>query len=189
MSRHHAALPFVLKRAEDVVGPNEIRSTSETIHGLVRLEPDRLVVQWRLSRATDRVGREIRQDLEVLPVQEVEIPLASVARAFVRRRWWDLRPQLVLVGDDLRAFEALAGQEALRSSHPAEIVLNLRRRDRVAGLEFAADVTLAAVEWAAGERHDRLRPPGHAGAPEPLPGERLDPESVRPESTSRQKVR
>lgn len=43
-----AAVPFLLKRGEDVMTATSYESTRETIHGVVRLEGDRLVLQWTL---------------------------------------------------------------------------------------------------------------------------------------------
>jgi hypothetical protein len=36
--RHVAALPFFLKRSEDIIAAGRITSTAETIHGLLRLD-------------------------------------------------------------------------------------------------------------------------------------------------------
>jgi len=147
--RHVAALPFFLRRSDDVIADGEIRSTSETVHGLVRVEDDRLVLQWRVSRETDRVGREIRTDREIDPVQEVIVPLGGIASAKVRASWWPLSgARLVLTAADLRAFEHAVGKGGLRLDHPAELVLRLRLRDRIAAQEFAAELEMALAEQA-----------------------------------------
>lgn len=153
---HTSALPFVVRHSHEVIGSTEIRATSDTMHGLVRLERDRLVVQWRKHRSTDSIGMEIRSDEEVGDVHEVAVPLTGVAGAEVRRRWWQWRPRLVLTATDLRVFEEVAHQDALRSRHPGELIFDLRPGDRPAALEFAADVSLAAAELRAGTVHDRL---------------------------------
>jgi hypothetical protein len=146
---HAAALPFSLRRGQDVIG-EEITSTRETVHGLLRLDGERLVIQWRVARATDRVGREIRTDREVEPVREVVVPLTGLAGATVRGGWrrWLRGPQLVLTAADLRAFEGVAGQGGLRLDHPAELVLRLRHADRAAAGEFAGELELALAERA-----------------------------------------
>jgi hypothetical protein len=145
-----AALPFTLRRGHDVVGMTEITSTRETVHGLLYLDADRLVVQWRMARATDRVGNEIRTDHELGPVREVIVPLAGVASAEVRRFWlrWPPGPYIVLTAADLRAFEEIAGEGGLRMAHPAELVLHVRRADRLAAREFAGELELAVAERA-----------------------------------------
>lgn len=170
------ALPFFLKRSTDVIGSGGITSTAETIHGLLRLEPDRLVIQWRLARQVDRVGPEIRTDHEVEPLQEVVVPLQGVAGGAVRRSWWPWArtARLVLTAADLRAFEALVGPEGIRLDHPAEVVLRIRRRDVEAAWTFAADLSLAVADLALdeadptlgraeGERGRRLAPPEPGG--------------------------
>ena len=147
---HSAALPFVLHRGHDSVGIKEITSTSETIHGLLRLEGDKVYVQWRVVRSTDRVGLEIRTDREVEPVREVVLPLSAIAGAAVRwRLWkWPPGPYLVLTAADMRAFEEVAGAAALSLDHPAELALRLRRADRELGAAFAGDLELAVAERA-----------------------------------------
>jgi hypothetical protein len=154
------ALPFVLRRSSDVVAAREITSTVETVHGLLRMDGERLVVQWRVARSTDRYGKEIRTDREVEPVREAVVPLAAIAGAAVRWRWsrWPPGPHLVLTAADLRAFEEVAGAAGLRLDHPAELWLPLRRADGAAAAEFAGDVALAAAERAlhAAEERGRL---------------------------------
>ena len=146
---HSAALPFVLRRSSDVVGGMEITSTRETIHGLLRLDGDRLHIQWRVARSTDHVGMEIRTDKQVEPVREVVLPLSALAGAAVRWRWrWPPGPYLVLTAADLRAFEEVAGVAGLSLDHPAELELRLRGEDRAAGSEFVGELELALAERA-----------------------------------------
>ena len=146
---HSAAVPFVLHRSHDVVGGLEITSTRETIHGLVRLDGDRLHVQWRIARSTDHVGMEIRTDRAVEPVREAVIPLSAVAGATVRWRWrWAPGYYLVLNAADLLAFEEVAGAAGLALDHPAELALRLRGADRALGNEFAGTLELALAERA-----------------------------------------
>ena len=145
---HSAALPFILRRSDDVIGV-EITSTRETVHGLLRLDGDRVYVQWRVARSTEHVGWQIRTDREVEPVREVVIPLNAIAGATVRWQWrWPPGPYLVLTAADLRAFEDVAGAAGLSLNHPAELALRLRRADRALGSEFAGELELALAERA-----------------------------------------
>jgi hypothetical protein len=146
---HTAALPFLLHhRTQNIVG-REITSTRETVHGLLRLDGERVYVQWRVARSTDHVGQEIRTDREVEPVREVSIPLTAIVGATVRWKWrWPPGPCLVLTAADLRAFEEVAGAAGLSLDHPAELVLRLRGADRALGREFAGDLELALAERA-----------------------------------------
>ncbi|MGW8265232.1 MAG: hypothetical protein ACWGSQ_02625 [Longimicrobiales bacterium] len=152
-----AALPFTLKRSQEVLGLSSITSTTEMIHGLLRLDGDRVVIQWRLGRKTEHIGGEIRTDREYEAVKEVVIPLEALAGATVRRRWWELflAPKLVLTGADLQAFEEVAGEEGLRSEHPAEVVVKVRRRDRMLAEEFAAELELAVAERSLARHQER----------------------------------
>jgi len=145
---HSAAVPFLLRRTHQVVGL-AVTTTRETVHGLLRLDGNRLRVQWRVDTSTEHVGMEIRSDKEVGPVREVVIPLSAIAGANVRWSWrWPPGPYLVLTAADLRAFEEVAGTAGLTLDHPAELVLRLRRSDRALGEEFAGDLELALAERA-----------------------------------------
>ena len=93
---HSAAVPFLLQRRHDVVGV-AITTTRETVHGLLRLDGDKLYVQWRVALAIDHVGMTIRSDKQVEPVREVVIPLTAIAGAVVKWSWrWPPGPCLVL---------------------------------------------------------------------------------------------
>jgi len=144
------ALPFKLKRSSDVFGMTSMTTTTETVHGLLRLEEDEVVIQWRLARKIDHLGgTEMRTDEEMESVVEVVVPLAAVAGSFVRRRrWWDFwrGPKIVIKGADLQAFDVVAGQGALKLKHPAELVLGLRGKDLLLGEEFSAELELAVAK-------------------------------------------
>lgn len=151
---HTAAVPFYLYRKTDSVSGTSVTSTTEVVHGLLRLEADRLVVQWRLVRQTQRVGAmSVHTDAELEAVRDLVVPLSGVAGAELRRRWWLPwnAPQLVLRAADLRAFEEIAGENGLRLFHPAELILGLRRADRLVAEEFAAELSLAVAERALAE--------------------------------------
>ena len=145
---HSAALPFTLRRSNDVISGGGITTTTETVHGLLRLGDDHLLVQWRLARKTDQIGGEIRSDEEVEAVRQVNIPLEGLAGALVRRRWWKWSGglRLELTASDLGAFEEVAGQAGLRMAHPAQLVVRVHRKDRLAAEEFAAEIALALAE-------------------------------------------
>jgi hypothetical protein len=157
---HSATLPFTLKRSRDVLGAAEITTTTETVHGLLYLDGERLVIQWRLARKIETLGEEIRTDEEFEDVRQVVVPLEAVAGATVRRAWWRLwsAPLLVLRAVDLRAFEKVTGEGGLRLAHPAELVLRLRRSDRLAAEEFSAELALAVAQLAAARGLDHSLP-------------------------------
>jgi hypothetical protein len=171
---HSAALPFVLRRSDDVVGLTEITSTTETVHGLLRLEPDQLRVQWRVGRATERVGRQIRTDRELEAVREVVLPLSALASARVRWSWrrWPPGRRLVLTAADLAAFEQIAGAGGLLLDHPAELELRVPRPNLGEAREFCADLELALSELAlraAESRPHLASPPAERSLPPETP--------------------
>ena len=170
-----SAVPFTFKRSQDLgtswkyeskTGTYEF-NRKETAHGLVRLEADRLVIQWRLAvrrQLMSDASYETREDIE--PVREIVIPLAKVAGAFVpERRWWHWTgPKLVITASDLLAFEKIAGQEGLRLEHPSKLVLRIKAADRLIAREFAAELALNVAQLPAGDGDtaaSRL-PPGSA---------------------------
>ncbi|HEY0672942.1 MAG TPA: hypothetical protein VGD27_11770 [Longimicrobiales bacterium] len=159
---HSAALPFTIRRKNEVVTWKDITSTQETVHGLLRLDEDRIVIQWRTSRAIEHVGSEIRTDTELEAVREVSLPLSALANAEVRWSWlrWPPGRYLVLTGADLRAFEALAGADALELKHPAELVMRMGREMKLPALEFASEVRLALADRALKAAEDLQLPPG-----------------------------
>jgi hypothetical protein len=167
-----AAVPFVIRRVQSVVAALSVTETREDSHGLLRLEPGRLVAQWSTARATTHVGMEVRTDRTLGPVHEVALPLWALAGARVRWRLlaWPPRRQLVLRAADLRAFEALAGEAGLLLEHPAELVLDLRGGDRATAREFVADLELALAEAALEEAEASDRLPGADSAGPALPG-------------------
>ena len=175
------ALPFTLRRSSDAFSSSSMTTTTETTHGLLRLDGDDLVIQWRLARKTDLLGAaEMRTDEEFEPVKEVVVPLSGVAGALVRRRWWEWfsGPRIVLRASDLQAFEAVTGEDGMRLGHPAEIVLKLRRSDILAAEEFAAELELAVAQLAVGGRSalDAMPAPG-TDVPERLPAPEGEPDS------------
>jgi hypothetical protein len=157
-----ASLPFHLTRSSDAFDSGGITSTTETVHGLLRLDGDALHIQWRLHRSTDHYGAETRTDREVERVREVAVPLEALTRASIRRPWWSMwgGDRLVMTAATLEAFMAISGPEGLSLQHPAQLVLRIARHDRAAALNFAADLELAmserAMRLASGDDGDEL---------------------------------
>lgn len=165
-----SAVPFTLKRSSDLWDARGgYESTTETAHGLVRLEADQIVIQWRLAVQTEKMGDTWETSETIEPVKEIVIPLAKVAGAAVPpRRWWHLvAPRLVIAASDLLAFEKIAGEQGLKLKHPAKLVLRVKRADRLIAEEFAAELSLAVARLPTGPAEsERLAPPArHTVAP------------------------
>jgi hypothetical protein len=182
MSNPGSALPFLLRRKTEHVSMTEVMSTTDTVHGLLRLENDALVIQWSTARETKRVGMggqipkaaglyisigdtgvgtTVTTDRAMDPVREVRVPLGQLAGAEVRWRWrgWVPRPMLVLRASDLRAFEALVANSGALLDHPGEVSLGIRRKDRGLARSFAMDLEVQLADHAleAIENRERLR--------------------------------
>ena len=136
---------------EEVHGVSELTSTRETIDGLLRLDGDELLIQWRLRVTTEHLAET---DEELGDVTSVVLPLDRIAGVEVRHRWWELwlGPRLVLTATDMLAFEQIADEAGFHLSHPAQLVVRLRRGDRLAAEEFAA-------EMSSGLANERIREP------------------------------
>jgi len=145
MSPPVAVLPFVIRRSTDAFELSVYTSTTITAHGLLRVEDDRLVIQWRVSRTTDRHGLGYSSEEEHEDVRETSVPLGQLALAQLKRTWrlFGRSPRLVLTAADLRAFEVVAGPTGLALAHPSRLELQLQRGDEAAGREFAAELELA----------------------------------------------
>lgn len=142
-----ASLPFILRRSTDVFRADALTTTTETVHGLFRLEEDTLVIQWRKRREIEHVGSdEIRTDHEVEEVRETTLPLSAITGGAVRPSFWwwlGVPPRFVLTAADLRVFQEVVGEGGLNLDHPGQLVVRLRRSDRLAAEEFAAELALA----------------------------------------------
>ena len=151
---HSTALPFHLKRSEDEFTSIQVITRVEQVHGLMVLDGERLVLQWRRATRTQKLGTGIKTEREVDAVEEVVLPLSAVAGARVPDDLWSrwFRPRVILVASDLKAFDRFAGGEGLELDHPAELVLSIRRRDRLQAMEFAAELALALAELSSGRR-------------------------------------
>ena len=160
------AVPFTLKRSSDLWDGGSYTTKTETAHGLLRLEPQRLVIQWRLAVRTQEFNSAswTSKD-EFEPAREVAVPLRDVAGAHVRRNWWTALagPRLVVTAADLVAFDDIAGGQGLKLKHPAKLVFRVKRADRILAEEFAAELALALAQLPSGkEEPGTLRRLGRA---------------------------
>ena len=170
-----ATLPFILRHRKESFTAVSMTTTTETVHGLLRLEGEELTVQWRRGRKIqDLGGTSMSSDEEFEAVREATIPLSAMSGAIVQRPWWRLwSPRIVLFASDLRALDAVAGEHGLRQADPAKLVLGVRRSDALIAAEFAAELVLAVAERALARSDEkrRLSEGGREGQDplEPLP--------------------
>ena len=164
-----ASLAFKVKRSNDVFGADAFTTTKETVHGLLILNGEELIIQSRKALRTDVFGgMEMKSEEKMDPVREVVIPLTGVAGSLVKGRWWTWPgPRLVLRAADLRAFEEVVGEEGISLGHPGELVLPVRRRDLLSAEEFAAELALALAEMMTypGQRLPAAPPPDRLPSP------------------------
>ena len=159
MSRF-ATLPFTLRRSEHSFTSDSMTTTTEKVHGLLRLEGDELTVQWRLARKTETLGGQAHHtDEDIEAVREAKIQISGMAGAIVQRPWWRFwsGPRIVLLASDLQALEAVAGEDGLRLAHPAKLVLTVRRSDALVAAEFAAELEIAVAEGALARSDEKRR--------------------------------
>jgi hypothetical protein len=160
-----ATLPFQLSTEHQVISGGSVTTTEERRNGVLRLENDAVVVQWRVEREIQRIGPEIRTDTELAGIREVTVPIRALghARVQTRRRWWWRKWEIVLTARDLQAFDALAREDGFGFVHPSELILPLRKDAVEAARDFASEVELAIAEHALalaqGQTHSALQPP------------------------------
>jgi hypothetical protein len=108
--------------------------TRSEVYGLLILEPDALVLQYRLQHHHSQgwVPLPARPDSGVV---EARIPLEALRSARLVRGWW--RTRMVLSAADLRAFEGLPG--LVRD----QLVLTIDRAHRTDAADLASSVELA----------------------------------------------
>lgn len=154
------ALAFTVEHGTDVMDGTGVTSTVERVHGLLRIEGHRLIVQWRIRTTTDVMGDRITSEERVDDVREAEVPLEALASAVVRHPWprWLRKPWLEITAADLRVFESLVGAGGIGRIHPAQLRLTLERADRWAAEEFVGDLLIAMAEG------DALPPGGPTAA-------------------------
>ena len=172
-----SSLPFILKRSRGWWSSSGL-TTTETVHGRLTLEGDRLTVQWRLARKkTDWNKGQSEEEFE--SVREATIPLSAIENLIVRRPWWRFwsGPRIVLVASDFRALEAIAQEGGIRLAHPAKLVLDVRRADALVAAEFAGELDIAIAE------RELARSDERRGLSEGR-GEGLDPGSSPTEGSS-----
>jgi hypothetical protein len=162
-----ATLPFQLTADHQVISNGTFTSTEERRHGVLRLERETLVVQWRVEREVQTVGPEIRTDVERAGMRDVPVPVRMLGDARVRSRgrWWWQRWELVLTARDLVAFDRLAGDDGFVFDHPAELVLPVRRSDVALANDFASEVELAIAELALADAEDASALPSPSARP------------------------
>ncbi len=176
-STRRLTLPFQVTIDHEVIGGGGITTTEERRHGVLRLERDTLVVQWRVEREVHRVGPEIRSNVERAGMREATIALHALSDARVREhgRWRWKRWDFALIAADLAAFDRLASDDGFAFEHPAELVLPLRRQDLELAHEFASELKLTLAERALvdAERASALPPTDARMLPSTKPNEPL----------------
>ena len=107
-----SAVPFTLKRGSDLyTSGGGYESTTETAHGLVRLEEDRLVIQWRVALLTESMegsGYETREAIDPVKPNQDAGRCAVGEGAGDDRESWQLAVLSQVRGYALRQFNAEA---------------------------------------------------------------------------------
>ena len=164
---HATALPFVIRRTHDVVGVQGITSTKEHLHGLLRIDEDRLVIQWqeeggptvhapkRRGFGTTIIERSIPFDLKgeaqvdyhltgvrarfVVPAAFIERPVAADAAA---PQQLQALPSTRLAGTVLLVEDnmiiALDAEEMLMAMGAEHVVMTSSVTDALAAVSTAA---------------------------------------------------
>jgi hypothetical protein len=132
---------LVGKVGESSVRSGLARSVSLSLHGIVRLEGDQVILEWSGTRRVAEAGRGLaRSAEEPVPVSRVVLPVASLGRVALRRHWW--RRRLVLRSADLAAVQSVP------TARSGEIVLDVSRADRHVAADLVSRIELAVADHA-----------------------------------------
>lgn len=133
---------LVGKVGESSVESGLARSVSLTLHGVLRLEGDQVILEWSGRRRVAEAGRGVARSVaEPVPVSRVVFPVASLGRVALRRHWWWWQ-RLVLRSADLAALQSVP------TARSGQIVLEVARVDRHAAADLASRIELAVADHA-----------------------------------------
>ena len=132
------AVPFTHWRMENSGGASGWSQTTTRVSGLVRLEDDGVVLQYRVSESVTRPG-SMGPETSESEVREHRVPLAALRSARVAGGWW--WPRLVLAAADLRAFDGFPVPR--KSGEALSLRIALAHRADAADLASSVELALA----------------------------------------------
>jgi hypothetical protein len=133
-------------------------STSFRVHGLLRLEGEQLVIQWGGTVQVQEVGLlSLQDESEVLPIEQVVVPVSDLYRATLAGGWW--RPRLKLEARELAALGAVPSEQYGR------VEFWYARHDRMVAVEMA-DAINEAIAMVSGHA---IAPPSRSIGSESTP--------------------
>jgi hypothetical protein len=140
MPGHAVSFTLALPKEATVAG-GQVVSKEYVIRGLVRLEGDRLTLEWSGSvEITEVIPGSVRKLRQSVPAQRLVLPMMRIAAFELHRRWW--RPYIELKTNGIGPLELVPGAQAGR------VALHIGRRERRAASELISDVQLAMADAA-----------------------------------------
>lgn len=136
------AVPFSLSLPKEAaVDGAAVQSKVYQVRGMVRLEADRLTLEWSGSVEIVEVrGKGVRTLRQSVPAQRLVLPTSRIALFEARGRWW--KPYLELRTDSIATLELMPTAVA------GKVVLRIARSDWNAARELASHVHLAMADAA-----------------------------------------
>lgn len=132
-------------------------SEEKQVDGILRLEADRLALEFEVTLSTTNMGTGYSTDVESLGQQELEIPFDQLVSLSLHLTW--LLPKIRIQTNRLSAFEGLPGAKR------GVVELRIKRRhlaaarSLIAELEFTrADLQLRSVTQLESSDPDALPP-------------------------------
>lgn len=147
------SVPFFLTAdTETNIERGRIQAKEFQVRGVVRLEADRLTLEWSGSvRITHIQGPNVRNLRQSVPAQRLVLPMSRIADIEVRGRWW--KPYIELRSTGIGPLELVPTASAGR------VYLRLTRRDWRAARELVSHIQLEMATAALREiEHDDARP-------------------------------
>jgi hypothetical protein len=154
------AVPFSLSLPKEAaVDGAGVQSKVYQVRGMVRLDGDRLTLEWSGSVEIVEVRGKggVRTLRQSVPAQRLVLPVSRIASFEPRSRWW--KPYVELRTDSIAPLELVPTASAGR------VMLRIARSDWGATRDLASHVQLAMADAAL---HDAERP-------RPLPSQPAEP--------------
>ena len=94
------AVPFWLALDKETqIDPGRVQSKEFQVRGLVRMEADRLTLEWSGTvNIVEIHGGSVRNLRQSVPAQRLVLPASRIAQIELRGRWWKPRIELRTTG-------------------------------------------------------------------------------------------
>jgi hypothetical protein len=136
------AVPFSLALAKETMfDRGRVQSKAFQVRGVVRLEADRLIIEWSGSvEITEIQSGSVRNLRQSVPAQRLVLPTSRIAHIELRSRWWKPYIELRTAG--------IGPLDLVPTASAGCVDLHVARRDKAIAKEFVSHVQLEMADAA-----------------------------------------